>query len=259
MKRYAILFSYDGSKFYGWQRQVQSPTVQECIENALFRIAKKTVKVVSAGRTDTGVHALGQVAHFDIDLCIPPHKFVLALNSYLGHFIKVIDLVEVSNDFHARYDAILRVYKYIITLNRTPFNYHYKSYFPRYLIDIEKFQGCIDYFLGEQDFTSFSKPNPDVTNHVCDVKKLTIDLIDDDIVIEITANRFLHHMVRRVIGALLSVSHKSLDPSIIKNWIENKKHNQRNYSTATPNGLYLSKIIYPHEKVIFSAKVMELK
>lgn len=245
MTRYKLTISYDGSKYFGWQIQVQSPTVQETIETALSHIVKDKITVIAAGRTDSGVHALGQVAHFDSSLNITPKNLQIALNSKLPLSIRINDLHEVHHDFHSRYDATDRTYKYILTSNQTPFNYLYKTYLPKYRINFEALKTCLPYFMGEHDFTSFAKPNPEITNHICHVKNITVELVNEDIVIMITANRFLHNMVRRIVGAMISVSHKQNDPSIITQWIESKKHSQKNYITAPPNGLYLVKIDYP--------------
>jgi len=239
-----MTISYDGSKFLGWQIQVQTPTVQQVLEKALSIIAKTQIKVIGAGRTDTGVHALAQVAHFDFPINIKAEQIKLALKSYLPHSVQVTDIFEVNPDFHSRYDAIKRTYEYIITFNRTPFNYHYKTSFHRYKIDINIFKECIPFFIGEHDFTSFSKPNPDINNYLANIYEINIDSIETDLVIEISANRFFHNMIRRMIGAMVAVSHKSLNPEIINDWILMKRHDQKNYFTAPPNGLYLKKIEY---------------
>jgi tRNA pseudouridine38-40 synthase len=244
MNRYAIKISYDGSKFHGWQIQKESPTVQECLENALKCISKTNIKVIGAGRTDAGVHALEQIAHFDFDIDIPLPKMKLAIQSKLNHYIKILDLQKVSENFHARFDAILREYFYIITLNPTPFNHHYKAYFHKYKIDPKIFNDCFKYFIGEHDFTSFSKPNPEIKNHICKIHELYMTFDNDDFIIHISANRFLHNMIRRIIGAIVSVSHYNLSPCIISQWLNEKKHNQKNYKTANSNGLYLKKIVY---------------
>ena len=245
MKRYKIILSYDGSEYYGWQIQVQSPTVQETMEIAISKIAKQQVNVIGAGRTDSGVHALGQVAHFDFPFDITTNQLMLALKSKLPPSIRVQDIIEVHPEFHARYDATERTYHYIITHHQTPFNYKHKTYLPKYNMKIESFQACLPFFTGEHEFTSFAKPNPEITNHVCHVKNLQTELIDGDIVVKITANRFLHNMVRRIVGAMIAVSHKGHDPKIISEWIQTKKHMQKNYITAPPNGLYLVCIDYP--------------
>ena len=247
--------AYDGSQFYGWQIQVQTPTVQYCLEKALSEIAKEKVMVVGAGRTDTGVHAIGQVAHCDFPVKMTTKQIIDALYSKLPKAIKIIDIADVNEDFHARYDALTRTYHYIITKYQTPFNYNFKTYLPKYKIEIEKLQACIEYFIGEKDFTSFAKPNPEIKNYICDIKEIQINERKDDIVIKIKANRFLHNMVRRMVGAMIMVSHKTQNPNIITQWIEMKKHEQKNYFTAPPNGLYLTKIEYPIDKVSFTTYI----
>jgi len=251
MKRYALKIAYDGSKYYGWQVQPISPTIQETLQNALEKIAKQPITVIGAGRTDTGVHALGQVAHFDFPVEMSTEQLMLAIHSKIPHSIQITHIVEVAPDFHSRYDAISRTYQYIITTAPSPFNYHYKSSFPRYQISLERFVPCMTFFLGKQDFSSFAKPNPSNKNYTCDVKDMRIERIHDDIIITITADRFLHNMVRRIIGAMIAVSHKNLPPEIISEWIASKKHSQKNYITASPNGLYLVKVGYTTE--VFSA------
>jgi tRNA pseudouridine38-40 synthase len=244
MKRFLLECAYDGSRFYGWQVQRQSPTVQECLERALSKIAKEKIIVIGAGRTDSGVHALAQVAHFDFPVEMTTEQIMLAFRSKLPSGIKINRITEVASDFHARYNAIERTYRYIITFNQTPFNYYYKAAFHKYHLDQAKFQACIPYFLGEHNFTSFAKPNPEITNHLCNITNFIIEKQDDDLIIEITANRFLHNMVRRIVGAMVAVSHKSLNPNIITDWIASKQHNQKNYITAPPNGLYLVRVVY---------------
>jgi len=247
MKRYALQCAYDGSKFYGWQIQKQSPTVQEVLETALCSIAKEKIKVVGSGRTDAGVHALAQVAHFDFPLTMTPQTIKLAMQSKLPPSLQVQNLIEVESSFHARFDALARSYRYIITLQPNPFNLSFKASFARTRIECEKMVACIPFLMGKQDFTSFAKPNPEITNHICEIYDLSIKQVQDDIILEITANRFLHHMVRRIVGALIAVSHKSLEPQIIQQWLSKKKHEQANYITAYPNGLYLFRVMYPKE------------
>jgi tRNA pseudouridine38-40 synthase len=201
--------------------------------------------VIGAGRTDTGVHALNQVAHFDFPLNMNKNQILLAIKSILPHSILVKDVQEVPPESHARFDAISRTYKYFITSVRTPFNYKLKTYLPLIKLDIDKLKACIPLFLGEHDFTSFCKPNPEINNHVCNIMNLNVYPIKKDIIIEITANRFLHHLVRRIVGAMLAISHKSLDPRIIKEWLASKKHEQKNFQTAPADGLYLVNVQYP--------------
>jgi tRNA pseudouridine38-40 synthase len=247
MKRYAMLVAYDGSKFYGWQIQPQSPTIQEQLQFALRAIFDFECKVIGAGRTDSGVHAMGQVAHFDAHTRMTASQLTMALRSKLPPSLQVISIAIVDDSFHARYDAIDRTYKYIITSSPSPFDHFYKARFPRYHVDYDRLLGCIPYFLGVHDFTSFAKPNPEISNYVCEIKNMEVVRESNDIIIRVTANRFLHNMVRRMVGAMLSVSHHSHHPSIISSWIDAKKHVQNNYITAHPNGLYLENIRYPKD------------
>ena len=252
MRRLAIKIAYDGSSFYGWQSQIITPTVQQTLEEAFSRIAKSEIRIHGSGRTDTGVHALAQIAHFDFPISMTKHQIILASKSVLPKTLQILNVTEVNKDFNSRYDACERTYKYVITKTQTPFNYKYKSYFPKLKINVDVFKKCIKYFIGEYDYTSFAKPNPDIKNYICNVKKMEIYTENNDIIIFITANRFLHNMVRRIVGAMLSISDKGLDPSIISTWIEARKHEQKNYFTALPNGLYLIDVKYPENMISFS-------
>jgi len=247
MKRYAMKIAYDGSQFYGWQIQPLSPTVQERLQDTLTHIAKIPITLIGAGRTDTGVHAIGQVAHFDFPVNMTTQQLLLAINSKVSPSIKITDIAQVDPDFHSRYHAIARTYRYIITTAPDPFNHQYKSAFPRYHIHLDRLIACIPYFMGKHDFTSFAKPNPQTKNYVCDIADMHLECADTDIILTITADRFLHNMIRRIVGAMVTISHKDLPPEIITKWLADKKHNQKNYFTATPNGLYLYKIQYPME------------
>jgi len=243
MKRYAMKVAYDGSKFYGWQVQPQGITVQQCLQDVLSQIAKQSIVVIGAGRTDTGVHALGQVAHFDFPENMTTQQMLLAVNSRLPQSVQVLQVEQVAPDFHARYDAISRTYHYVITLAKTPFNVDYKAWLPRYKLDVVSMRACIPFFLGKHDFTSFAKPNPKVPNRVCEIKEMSIELAED-IIIKVTADRFLHNMVRRIVGAMIAVSHKGLPPDVIAEWILSKRHEQKNYITAPAGGLYLVEVGY---------------
>jgi len=243
MKRYTMKVAYDGSKFFGWQVQPQGITVQQCLQDTLSLIAKQPIVVMGAGRTDTGVHALGQVAHFDFPDNMTTRQLLLAVNSRIPHSVQVLQINETTPDFHARYDAISRTYQYVITLTKTPFNVDYKAWLPRYKLDVDSMRACIPFFLGKHDFTSFAKPNPKVPNRVCEIKEMSIEFAED-IVIKVIADRFLHNMVRRIVGAMIAVSHKGLPASVVSEWIATKRHEQKNYITAPANGLYLVEVGY---------------
>ncbi|HPM03966.1 MAG TPA: tRNA pseudouridine(38-40) synthase TruA [Candidatus Cloacimonadota bacterium] len=244
-RRIAIQIAYDGSVFYGWQKQYISPTVQELVEQGLSEIFKELTLVTGSGRTDSGVHATCQMAHFDFNLNMNMEQIRLAVKSKLPHSIQVIKAWEVCDEFHARYSAEKRSYTYLISKDSNPFVRQYQADLWKYKIRTEKIVETIPYFLGEHDFTSFCKPNPEVKNHVCNISHLSFEETDRHWVLKISANRFLHNMVRRIVGALVAISHKNHPSDIVCQWIEAKKHEQKNFFTAPAQGLYLCKVEYP--------------
>jgi tRNA pseudouridine38-40 synthase len=247
MRRIALQIAYDGSAFYGWQKQYMSPTVQEELENALSKIAKEPINLTGSGRTDTGVHATCQIAHFDFKINMNMQQIKLALKNKIPRSIEILKAWEVPEEFHARYSATKRTYNYILSKSISPFHRNYRGLFYRYNLDTERMKAIIPYLMGVHDFTSFCKPNPDIKNHLCDIKDISFEEYEDFWIFTISANRFLHNMVRRIVGALVSISHRKQDPAIILKWIEDMKHEQRNFFTAPAAGLYLVDIEYPKE------------
>jgi len=250
MNRYLFRISYDGTNFCGWQSQKNENTIQQNIEKALSEIAKTKIQITGAGRTDSGVHALRQYAHFDFSLKMSPEQILLATLSKLPPAIRIQKIFPVKDDFHARFDAVSRKYLYIITKERTPFNRFYKSYFPRKKISLEVLKKCIVYFEGRNDFTSFSKLNPDIPHNFCTIQKISLEKKEHDFVLEIAANRFLHNMIRRIVSAMINISHTNENPEIIKELLENKDPNHKLISTAPPEGLYLADVRYPQESFL---------
>lgn len=245
MKRFLMKLSYDGNNFCGWQIQPQVRTVQLSLETALSQIAKQKIAVVGSGRTDTGVHALAQYAHFDFPINMQPQQISAALNSKLTDDILVKDIQAVSSKFHARYDARKRSYKFIIAKQLTPFNRLYQSYFPRKTIILDRIQKATPYFLGKHDFTSFCKFNPDLKHQICEIYSFNCKEDENAIILELSANRFLHNMVRRIVGTLVNVSHHQIEASIIKDLLKAKSPANKLISTAPPQGLYLQEVKYP--------------
>ena len=239
-----MTISYDGTNFCGWQSQTNGRTVQQTIENSLAVIAKEPVPIVGSGRTDAGVHALKQFAHFDFPIKMTSEQILLALNSKLPEDIRTIKIIQVNDDFSARYDAIQRKYIYLIAKERTPFNRFYKSFFPRIKIVPEKIENCLSYFEGKHNFTSFSKFNPDISSQICDVQSFIFKERKNDFMFEICANRFLHHMVRRLIGSILNISNSEQKPEIIIELFNQKNPENKLIATAPPEGLYLADVIY---------------
>jgi tRNA pseudouridine38-40 synthase len=250
MIRYLVQFAYNGSCFHGWQRQNNAFTVQEKIENALEKIAKEPITIFGSGRTDAGVHALAQFAHFDLPFNIPPERLKMALITAIASYdIRPINVWQVSDDFHARFWAYERSYRYIITKERNPFNANFKSYLPHLKLYPERMRNAFPFFMGTHDFAAFSKPNPDVPNTVCTIKNILLVETTDDLIFHITADRFLHNMVRRIVGCVTSISSHDLNPELIDTFLAGKKGDQKILFTAPPNGLYLTDVKYPVDSI----------
>jgi tRNA pseudouridine38-40 synthase len=250
MKRFLLRINYDGTNFKGWQSQKHGRTVQDTLESVLSEITKANITVVGSGRTDAGVHAIRQYAHFDLNLNITPDQLIRAINSKLPDDLKITNVFQVVNNFHARYDAEKRVYKYMITSNKSPFNRFYKTCFHRKIIAPENMEKCLHYFIGEYDFTSFSKSNPDIKSNICTINNFELHKENEDLVFILSANRFLHNMVRRIIGTIVNISHANIDPEIINKLINRKNPSHKLISTAPPQGLYLLDVRYPENLFI---------
>lgn len=249
MPKFVMIVSYDGSGFYGWQIQRHQRTVQSALEQAFYDFCGIKTAVTGSGRTDSGVHALRQYAHLNYDGNANPEQLRKGLRRHLPDDIQIIRILPVSESFHARYDAFQRCYRYTITKQQTPFNRLYQSYFPRKKLRIELMQKAAPFFLGKHDFSSFSKSNIAVPDHVCDVKMSEFEIRKDSYIYTIKADRFLHNMVRRIMGAMVSISHHELDPEIINTWFAQKEPKQTLIYPAPPQGLYLVDVKYPKEKL----------
>ncbi len=250
MNNYLARISYDGTNFNGWQIQKVGRTVQQVLENALSKIAKTEIKTTSAGRTDAGVHAIGQYANFQFPILMTSKQIQLALRANLPYDVSVTQIVEVINNFSARYDATSRTYRYILAKELTPFNRKYKSFIPKIKIKAEIVEKCLKYFNGRHDFTSFAKFNPDLNNCFCNVLKFTFEETDEDYRFIIQANRFLHNMVRRIVGTIINIANTDTNPNIIEKLITDRTPENKLITTAPPSGLYLIDVKYPNNKLI---------
>jgi tRNA pseudouridine38-40 synthase len=244
MRRILLQISYDGTNFSGWQIQPEQRTVQQTIENSLSNIFKEKIQITGSGRTDAGVHARNQFAHFDLLSTIPLLGIKKALNSNLPKDVRIVNAFNVKIDFHSRYNARSRIYEYMITKEFSPFCRFYKSFIPKIKPKPEIIIKCLPYFMGNHDFTAFAKHNPDLNNNLCEITDFTLNETEVDLVFEIQANRFLHNMVRRVIGTILNISHFNLDPEIIPELITQKNASHKLIYTAPPQGLYLKDVKY---------------
>lgn len=212
MMRYKLTLEYNGTDLIGWQANAQGPSVQSLLTDAIFKFSGETVDVAAAGRTDAGVHALGMIAHFDLDKDTDAETVMRAINFYLnGAPVCVLDCEIVSDDFHARFSCVRRNYKYIILNRRAPavLDKNMVWWVPREL-DIDAMRAAASQLLGHHDFTSFRASECQAKSPVKTLDKIDIRTMDDGrcssyIVIEVSAKSFLHHMVRNIVGTLVEI------------------------------------------------------
>lgn len=243
-QRYFFECAYDGTDFSGWQRQPNAETVQQTIELMLSRRFKNTaIPILGCGRTDAGVHANQFYFHVDLPKDLDLEQLKYKLNKMLPTSIVIFDIIPVSSDRHARFDASFRSYKYFIHVNKNPFLDKYSWYFPHSL-DLEKMNQAAKLLVGEKDFTSFSKLHTDVFTNICVLTKAEWrEVGDGQIVFEITANRFLRNMVRAVVGTLLEVGQGQIEPEAITKILKAKDRSRAGVSVPA-KGLFLDEVKY---------------
>lgn len=242
--RYLIKFSYDGTSFYGYQKQPGLRTVESELEKALYNINNhKNTKVISSGRTDRGVHAKMQTAHFDLEINITLTKLKLALNSLLPKDIHVYSTEIVDKDFHARYMTIDKTYKYLINIgeyNPIERNYIYQL---NKKLDIDKMQEAIKYFEGTHDFKPFVSSEVIKENFQRMIYKASISVENDLVSITFKGNGFMKYQVRNMVGTLIKIGEGKLEPNIINEIFTNLDKRKYVY-TAKSEGLYLMDVNY---------------
>ena len=239
--RYLISVSYNGSKFFGFQRLDKKRSVQGELEKVLTKLNKTVVYVKGAGRTDRGVHARDQKVHFDLSVDIPANRLVDAMNSMLSDDIRVNNAVIVDDAFHARFDVKRKVYTYIINLseydsinNDLVYNYNRK-------LDIGAIKKASKYLLGMNSYEAFTSGERDSYNSIIYSIKFTKK--NNLLYIRFEGKSFYRYMVRNMVGALILVGSGKAKPLAIKEMINNKNH-KYNYVTVPANGLYLDKVSY---------------
>ncbi|MBY0121949.1 tRNA pseudouridine(38-40) synthase TruA [Bacillus sp. S/N-304-OC-R1] len=245
MKRYKCIVAYDGTKFSGYQVQPQKRTIQSEIEDALKKLHKgKEVKVSASGRTDAGVHAKGQVIHFDSELNIPLPKWDIALNSLLPDDIVILGTEEANSTFHARFDATGKEYRYFLKLSsqRDPFTRDYAYQYP-YPLNLESMKAAAAFLIGTYDFTSFCSAKTEVEDKVRELKEIELIEEDESLVFRFVGNGFLYNMVRILVGTLLEVGAGNLEPYSMTEILE-KKDRSFAGKTAPAHGLYLWRVFY---------------
>lgn len=239
MKRFLATVSYDGTQFFGFQTQSDVRTVQRVIEEALERIFKQRVITIAAGRTDTGVHAVGQVVLFSCPIEIDPMSMKNALNANLPDDVYVRRVIEVDENFHPRFDAKRRIYHYFIYNSKEPnlFIRNYAWWFP-YELDIEKMRIAAKFLEGEHDFKSFMKSDDTQQKTTRTIYRIRIVKMRSRLIlIRVEGRSFLRRMVRNIVGALVKVGTGEWKPEKIKEVLELKDRSQA-AATAPPHGLY---------------------
>ncbi|OZM55934.1 tRNA pseudouridine(38-40) synthase TruA [Lottiidibacillus patelloidae] len=245
MSRIRITISYDGSAFSGYQVQPNKRTVQLELEDALRKMHKGyDIKVTSSGRTDAGVHAIGQVCHFDSNLILPIEAWKKALNALLPDDIHVSNAEDVEDEFHARFSTTGKEYRYKILLSKDPnvFQRKYMYHYP-YELDIKRMEEAANLLVGTHDYSSFCAANTDVKDKVRTIYSILISKKDNELTISFKGNGFLYNMVRILVGTLLEVGNGKIKVSEMKEIIE-AKNRAKAGRTAPAQGLYLWEVFY---------------
>ena len=244
MRNIKLTIEYDGKPYNGWQKQPNKPNIQGEIERAIYNITKEEVDLIGSGRTDAGVHALGQVANFKTNSNITIEKLSLAINSQLKNSIIIKKAEEVDERFHSRYNAKHKTYRYII--NNSPCGtaiYRNLEYCFPIKLDVDKMQEAAKYFEGEHDFKAFKSSGTSAKNSVRTIYNANVKKEGEKIIIELTGNGFLYNMVRIISGTLLDVGLNKIKPEDIKNII-NEKDRKKAGKTLPAHGLYLVEVKY---------------
>lgn len=243
--RYLIKFSYDGSNYSGFQKQKGLKSIQEELEHALTIINNsKPTKLVAAGRTDKGVHALCQCAHADLDVNITEYKLKRALNSNLPDDIHVIKTQIVSSDFHARYNVENKTYEYYINLGEyNPIQKNYVFQY-NYALDVSNMEKALKYLEGTNDFRAFVTEGSSKTNCIRTIEETKIEKVEDNLIkIVFKGTGFLRYQVRNMVGILIKVGENKIEPIEVKKILDSKDRTKTG-KTAPPEGLYLVDIEY---------------
>jgi tRNA pseudouridine38-40 synthase len=247
-QRYKITVEYEGTDYCGFQRQpdIEQKTIEEVLEKAALDLTGEKVKIVSAGRTDGGVHALGQVAHFDLEKNFDPKVIVSGMNNYLRQeAVCVLKCEKVEENFHARLSAKMRHYRYEIINRRAPLTLKKnRAWHVSKDLDLEAMKRAAQVLLGEHDFTSFRDAECQASSPFRSIDKIEFIQNGEEILIEVSARSFLHHMVRNIMGALIQVGQGREPLSFIDHLLTVCDRTQ-GAPTFSPDGLYLTAVKYP--------------
>ena len=244
MRNIKLTIEYDGKEYNGWQKQPNKLNIQGEIEKAISNITGEEVELNASGRTDAGVHALGQVANFKTNSNLPIEKMAIAINSQVKNSIRIIKAEEIEESFHSRYNCKEKTYRYII--NNSKYGsaiYRGMEYHIPIKLDIDKMQEAAKYFEGEHDFKGFKSSGTSSKSSIRTIYKAIVKKENERIIIELTGNGFLYNMVRIISGTLVDVGLGKINPSEIPEIIESKDRTRAG-KTLPPQGLYLVEVKY---------------
>lgn len=243
--RLALGIEYDGSAYCGWQRQRQGESVQGVLEGALSFVADESLKVTCAGRTDAGVHAVGQVAHFDTAAERSPRSWALGANSRLPADVAVRWVEQVDDEFHARFSAVSRSYRYLVLNRRLRSALHReRACWVHRPLDVAAMQEAADALVGEHDFSAFRAAGCQARTPVREIARLAVTRLDDWVVMDVTANAFLQHMVRNIAGLLIVVGAAEAPPALAAEVLAGRERRVAPFA-APAAGLTLMAVRYP--------------
>jgi len=243
-QRYKLLIEYDGTHFSGWQKQPEERTVEGVIEHALSTLFQSEIDVIGQGRTDAGVHALKQIAHADLPTVYDERRIIHAMRGLLPDDVTIYGVEKTDDIFHSRFDAISRTYTYNVTNRPLPIDRH-KTWYCFLDCDLKVLDECANRIVGEHDFLQFCIPNEDP--HLTTQSTISESLwrVDEEVLIyTITGNRFLRHMVRRLVGTMVQVSAGKMPLQVFEEMLSNSNSKFAAY-TAPSHGLTLVNVTYP--------------
>lgn len=252
--RYFLEIAYHGKNYFGWQRQPNEISVQQVLEECLSTFLRQEIKIIGAGRTDTGVHAKQMFAHFDCDLIEDLDNFKYRMNLFLPYDIVINNIIHVKEDVHARFDAQDRTYNYIIVTEKDPFMYklaHHLHQKPKVVL----MNQAAELLMEHKDFKCFSRSRTDVKTYNCDIKTAFWKEQDNAIIFSITANRFLRNMVRAIVGTLLDIGYGKKTIADLEKILKSGDRSKAGASSPA-EGLYLVEITYPDN--IFAESILKL-
>ncbi len=241
--RYFIELSYHGKNYHGWQKQPNARSIQETIEKAISLLLREEISIVAAGRTDAGVHAKKMFAHFNTITQFKSGDLIHKLNSFLPPDIAIYAIHPVTEEAHARFDALSRSYQYHIHTTKNPFlndlSWEYKL-----PLNVEEMNKASTILLNHTNFKSFSKTKTDVKTYICNIKEAYWEEKENRLIFHITADRFLRNMVRAIVGTLIEIGQGKIAAEEMENIINYQDRSKAGFSVPA-HGLYLTEIIYP--------------